>query len=165
MRKLAITLAVSITLGLAATAGAALPSKGEFTGTTSLHAINGFPDLVTFVSQSGGRTLKKFQFGTLGCFGTGAYPVGVDPYGDPTATATVSKVLVSKTGTFLLTAKPAIPGADGTVTTATIKGTFTKSNAVSGTISISQVENGDKCGPRTMKFTAVPGTPESLGYS
>jgi len=46
MRKLAIPVAVLVTLGLAATAGAALPQKGAFAGTTLLRTINGFPDLV-----------------------------------------------------------------------------------------------------------------------
>ena len=165
MRKLAITLALSTTLGLAATAGAALPQAGPFTGKTSLHSVNGFSDLVTFVSANGGRTLKKFTFGSLGCFGTGAFPVGVDPYGMPEATGKVPNVTVSSTGAFLVTAKATFPGAGTTVTTATIKGTFASATTVSGTITISQTDGGDKCGPTTMKFTAVPGTVESLGYN
>ena len=82
MNRLAITLAVSTTLGLAAAAGAALPVNGAFAGKTSLRPINGFSDIITFTSAKNGAVLKKFVFGTLGCFGTSAYPVGVDPYGE-----------------------------------------------------------------------------------
>jgi hypothetical protein len=164
MRKLAITLAVFSTLGLAAAAWAVHPVAGAFAGKTSLHPINGFPDLVTFKASANGLSLTKFQFGSLGCFGNGSFPVGTDPYGDPTAEGMVKTVPLTTKGTFLLTTKPVFPGADGTVTKATIKGTFTNAKAVSGTITISQSYNGDTCGPTTMKFTAVPGTPASLGF-
>jgi hypothetical protein len=166
MRKLASTLAVSTTLALAAAAGAALPVNGAFAGKTSLRPINGFNDLVTFTSTGGGKVLKKFQFGTLGCFGNGAYPLGVDPYGDPTALAIVkTSIPVSLKGTFLLTTKPVMADAQGTVTTAVIQGTFTNSTSASGTITISQNSNGDTCGPSKMKFTVAQGTPSSLGLN
>ena len=165
MGKLAITLAVSATLGLAAAAGAALPTRGHFAGTTSLRPINGFSDIVTFTASTAGKTLTKFQFGTLGCFGTGAFPVGVDPYGDPGALATVKSIAVTPTGTFLATTKQKLPGSTTTLTTAVIQGTFTSAMKVSGTIAISQSNNGDTCGPTKMKFTAVPGTPSSLGLN
>jgi hypothetical protein len=169
MRKLAITLAVSTTLGLVASAVAALPTSGPFTGKTSLHPVNGFPDVITFVSANGGHTLKKFTFGTLGCFGSGSFPVGTDPYGMPDSTAVAPVVTVAANGTFLLAAAKvkfsALDAADDPLTTATIKGTFTSAKAVTGTITISQSQNGDKCGPSTMKFTAQPGTPASLGYN
>ncbi len=165
MRKLATTLALTATLALAAAAGAALPTSGAFAGKTSLRPINGFPDLVTFVSAKSGHVLRKFTFGTLGCFGTGAFPVGVDPYGMPESIGAMPLVKVSPKGTFVLTAKPKFAGSDGTVTTATIKGRFVNRKVVKGTITISQLQNGDKCGPSTMKFTAVPGTPASLGFN
>ena len=165
MRKLAITLAVSTTFVLAATAGAALPHNGPFAGKTALHPINGFSDLVTFNASSGGRKVTKFTFGTLGCFGVGAFPVGVDPYGDPTNTAIIKSIPVTPTGTFTITVKPTLPDAGGTVTTAVIQGTFTSASAVSGTITISQSDNGDTCGPSKMKFSATPGTVQSLGLS
>ena len=75
---------------------------------------------------------------------------------------------VTAKGTFLLTAKvkwDALDASSDPVTTATVKGTVTSPGAVSGTITITQTFNGDKCGPSTMKFTAQPGTPNSLGYS
>jgi hypothetical protein len=166
MRKLAITLAVLSTLGFSAVAGAVLPQHGAFAGTTALRPINGFDDIVTFSSSATGKTLKKFQFGTLGCFGTGAFPVGVDPYGAPEATATIKSITVLPNGTFTATSKQALPGAvNNTMTTAVIQGKFTSSSKVSGTISISQSSNGDVCGPTKMKFTAQPGTPSSLGLN
>jgi hypothetical protein len=164
MNRLAITLAVSTTLALAAAAGAALPVNGAFAGKTSLRPINGFSDIVTFTSAKNGAVLKKFVFGTLGCFGTSAYPVGVDPYGEPENTATVKlSIPVTTKGTFLLTTKPTLPDPEGIVTTAVIQGTIVNSKSVAGTIAISQKQNGDTCGPSKMKFTAVPGTPSSLG--
>jgi hypothetical protein len=165
MRKLAITLAVTSTLCLAAAAWAALPGRGLFAGKTSLQPINGFADLVTFSAASNGLSLKKFQFGTLGCFGHGSYPVGTDPYGDPTAIGTITVVAVSPKGGILIKTKPSFPQAGATVTIATVKGTFTSSTALSGTITISQSDNGSTCGPMTMKFSASPGTPTSLGLN
>jgi hypothetical protein len=165
MRKLAITLAVSTTLGLAAAAVAATPTSGPFAGKTSLKPINGFSDLVTFTVS--GKTLKKFTFGTLGCFAvSGFFPVGTDPYGDPTSTAVVKGTIpVTPTGTFTVTTKPVLPDAQGTVTTAVIQGSFTTAKTAAGTITVTQTANGDTCGPQKMKFTAVPGTPSSLGYN
>jgi hypothetical protein len=164
MHKLAITLAVSATLGLAAAAGASLPVKGAFAGKTSLRPINGFADLVTFTSAKEGTVLTKFVFGTLGCFGTSAFPVGVDPYGVAENTATVKgSIPVTKKGTFLITTKPALADPEGIVTTAVIQGTVVNSKSIAGTITISQSDKGDTCGPSKMKFTAAPGTPSSLG--
>ncbi len=104
MRKLAITLAVSITLALAAVAYAALPQKGPFAGKTALRPINGFVDVVTFNAAPNGGSLRKFTFGTLGCFGHGSYPVGTDPYADPTNTALMKTVTVAANGSFSLKA-------------------------------------------------------------
>jgi hypothetical protein len=162
MRKVATTLAVTSALCLVGVAAAALPTAGPFAGKTSVHSINGFNDLVTFKAAKNGLSMTKFTFGTLGCFGHGSFPVGTDPYGDPTNTGVVRSIPVAKNGTFLTTTTPTFAGTT-VVTTATIKGTFSASNAVSGTITIKQTNNGDSCGPTTMKFTAAPGTPNSLG--
>jgi len=164
MRRFVLTLALSTTLGLAGPALAALPSSGEFTGTTSVHSMNGFPDLVTFQSSAAGRKLRQFQFGTLGCMGTGSFPLGVDPFAQDYTLATVALVPVSAQGAILVTTTPTFPDAGGIVTSVTITGTFTSPKAVHGTIAVSQSENGSKCVAKTMKFSAVPGTPDSLGY-
>jgi hypothetical protein len=166
MRNVAITLAVTSALVLSAVAGAVLPTHGAFAGTTSLRPVNGFDDLVTFNASTTGKTLRKFQFGTLGCFGTGAFPVGVDPYGVPEATATIKSITVLPNGTFTVTSKQVLPGAtNDTMTTAVVQGKFTSGSKVTGTISISQSSNGDTCGPTKMKFSAQPGTPSSLGLN
>ncbi|HEX4521289.1 MAG TPA: hypothetical protein VH063_17045 [Gaiellaceae bacterium] len=164
MHKLAITLAVSMTLGLAAAAGASLPVAGAFAGKTSLKPINGFVDIVTFNSAKKGTVLTKFVFGTLGCFGTSSFPVGTDPYGEAENTATVKgSIPVTKKGTFLITTKPTLADPEGVVTTAVIQGSVVNSKSIAGTITVSQSDKGDTCGPSKMKFTAMPGTPSSLG--
>jgi len=164
MRKLAITLAVSTMLVLCASALAAIPTAGPFAGKTSARNSNGFPDVVTFVAAKSGKALTKFTFGTLGCFGTGAFPVGVDPYALPASVGTVKSIPLSAKGTFTVTVTPYFAETDGVTTTATIAGTVVNSKSITGTITISQVTDAtDKCGPAKMKFTAVPGTPDSLG--
>jgi hypothetical protein len=167
MRKLAITLAVTTTLGLSAAAGAALPVNGPFAAASSLKPINGFRALVTFTSASGGKSLKKFTFETLGCFGvSGFYPAGTDPYGDPTSSALVKTAIpVSVKGAFNVTTTPVFADAQDTVTTAVIQGTFVSSKSAVGTITLTQTSKGDKCGPQKIKFTAEPGTPSSLGIN
>jgi hypothetical protein len=165
MKRLAITLAASTMLALAAGATAALPGSGPYAGTTSLHSINGFADVVSFSAVGSGRILRTFTFSTLGCFGSGSFPVGTDPYGAPTNTAVIRSISVKPTGTFTLTTKPTLPDAAGTVTTAVIQGAFASTKVVSGTITISQSDNGDTCGPTKMRFSAQPGTVNSLGLS
>ena len=165
MRKLAITLAGLATLALAAVAYAALPQKGPFAGKTGLHPINGFADLVTFTAAPNGKTLRKFTFGTLGCFGHGSYPVGTDPYADPTNTALMKTIPVDANGTFTLKGVATLADPQGIVTTATVAGAFTSSSSVSGVITVSQTQNGDACGPQKMKFSATSGTPTSLGLN
>jgi hypothetical protein len=164
MGKRASLLAVVATLCLAGPAAASLPAAGNFAGTTSAHGMNGFHDLVTFLATSGGRTLKQFQFGTLGCMSTGDYPLGVDPYAQSDTLGTISKVPVAATGAIELTTKPSFPDAGNVVTLVTVKATFTTAKTVDGTIAVKQSENGTTCNAPTMKFTAVPGTPQSLGY-
>ena len=163
MRKLAITLAVLTSLVLAAVVSAALPQKGPFAGKTGLHAINGFADLVTFTAS--GTSVKKFTFGTLGCFGHGSFPVGTDPYADPTNTAVLKTLTVGANGTFAFKGPATLADPQGIVTTATVTGTFSSASSASGLITITQSQNGDTCGPLKMKFTATPGTPTSLGLN
>jgi hypothetical protein len=160
VRKLAITLFTAGMLALAATALAALPQRGRFAGTTSARPINGFKDGVTFVVINNGKALHDFSFGTLGCFGTGAFPVGVDPYALASAVGTISTIRVMPTGTFSATATPKFRDPQGITTTAIVQGTFASAKSVKGTITISQTFKADKCGPTKMTFTAVPGVPD-----
>ena len=159
MRKLVIVFAAAAALVLAASAFAVLPQKGKWAGTTNLHG-NGFQDGVVFSVINNGLTLHDFSFGTLGCFGTGAFPVGVDPYALATSVGTVKTIAVTAKGTFNATTEPHFAETDGVTTTAVISGTFTMT-AVKGTIVITQVDKQtDKCGPTKMKFTAAPGVPD-----
>jgi hypothetical protein len=161
VRKLVIALAAAAALVLTASAVAVLPQKGKFAGTTNAHGIAGFKDGVTFSVINGGKTLHDFTFGTLGCFGTGAFPVGVDPYALATSVGTVQTIPVGPKGTFLVTAKAHFADANDTTTTAVIQGTFSSAKAVKGTITITQTDTSkDKCGPSKLTFTAAPGVPD-----
>lgn len=160
MRKLVIVFAAVAALLLTASALAVLPQKGKWAGTTNVHG-NGFQDGVVFQAIDNGLTLHDFSFGTLGCFGTGAFPVGVDPYALATSVGTVKTIPVTAKGTFNATTKPHFAETDGITTTAVISGAFTGKTKVSGTIVITQVDDQkDKCGPTKMKFTAAPGVPD-----
>src|SRR5436189_2496295 len=99
-----IALALTMTPAVAAAASAALPHPGaRYTGPTSSKVVNGFGNTVTFLA--GSRSLKRFSFGTLGCFGYGTFPVGVDPYS--TSLAQVQKLVpVTARGTFAIPSTP-----------------------------------------------------------
>jgi hypothetical protein len=166
MRKLSPVVTLALAASLCSAALAAQPSAGAFAGTTSLHSLNGFQDVVTFTVAKNGRTLRNFQFGTFGCMeNTGTFPVGVDPYALAYSQGTVATVPVGAKGVIALKTKPSFAETDNIVTTAVIKASFTSGKTLAGTIAISQAENGGTCGPITMKFSAAPGTPTSLGLS
>jgi hypothetical protein len=165
MRRIPLTLAVAAGLVIAGAAAATLPADGSFAGTTSARSINGFQDIVTFKVLSAGRSVRQFQFGTTGCSGLGLVPVGVDPYTYPNV-ATVPSMKVSATGVIDFDGAVSLPESQGIVTTALIKATITSRTSVSGTISVSQRQNGGAaCSAPLLKFHASPGTPESLGLN
>lgn len=158
MRKLPIVLLLTTALGAAAAAAAALPHPGaRYTGPTNSKVVNGFGNSVTFLA--GARSLKRFSFGTLGCFGYGTFPVGVDPYS--TSIAQLPKLVpVTAKGTFAITSTPASwnGGDDATKLKVTISGAFSSATAAKGTIWITETgPNGGSCGPVKMTFTAVLG--------
>jgi hypothetical protein len=158
VRKLIIALALTTTLATVAAATAALPRAGaRYTGPTNSKMVNGFGNSVTFLA--GSRTLKRFSFGTLGCFGYGTFPVGVDPYS--TSLAQVQKLIpVTAKGTFSLTSTPATwSGGDAaTHIKVAVTGTFTSATAASGTIWVTETgANGGSCGPVKMTFTVKLG--------
>lgn len=165
MRRLVLPATLSVALGLAASALAALPTSGSFAGVTSARAVNGFQDIVTFNAKSGGRTLTNFDFSTEGCFGIGTIPVGVDPYAQPYTEGAIASVPVSAMGVVDDKAFPKFVETNGIKTMATIKATFTSSSKLTGTISVTQSDNGASCAAPLMRFNAIPGTPQSLGYS
>jgi hypothetical protein len=157
LRKLIVALAISTTLTAAAAAAGALPHAGaRFTGPTSAKVVNGFGDSVTFVA--GTKSLKGFSFGTLGCFGYGTFPVGVDPYA--TSIAQLKAVPMTPKGTFAISSAPARYNAgDAQIKLfVSVSGQFSTSTAAKGTITIVEKgANGGSCGPIKMTFTAKNG--------
>jgi len=158
VRKLITALALTTTLAAVAAATAALPRAGaRYTGPTNSKMVNGFGNSVTFLA--GSRTLKRFSFGTLGCFGYGTFPVGVDPYA--TSLAQLPKLIpVTAKGTFSIASTPVTwSGGDAaTHLKAAVTGAFTSATAASGTISITETgANGGSCGPVKMTFVAKVG--------
>jgi hypothetical protein len=158
VRKLIIALASTTALVAAGAAAGALPHAGaRYTGATSSKVVNGFGNTVTFLA--GARTLKRFSFGTLGCFGYGSFPVGVDPYA--TSIAQLPKqVPVSAKGTFTVSAVAADwnGGDPGMKLKVTVTGSFTSATAAKGTIAVTESNgNGGTCGPSKMTFVAKLG--------
>ena len=159
MRKLIIALVLATALAGAAVSSGAVPRAGvRFTGTTSAKSVNDFGDSITFVT--GAKSLRSLSFGTLGCFGFGSFPVGVDPYATSLAQLRASVLFTAK-GTF--SAKDLSPswngGDPGTKLYVTLSGQFTSPTKVTGTIVISEkTANGGTCGPSKMTFSATPGS-------
>lgn len=158
MRKQMIALALTTTLAAVAAASAALPRVGaRYTGPTNSKVVNGFGNTVTFLT--GSRSLKRFSFGTLGCFGYGTFPVGVDPYS--TSLAQLSKVVpVTAKGTFALSSTAASwSGGDSSLKLkVAVVGAFSSATAAQGTITITETgANGGSCGPVKMTFVAKLG--------
>jgi len=154
MRTLVVITALLGALVLAVSAFAVIPrARASFTGMNkSEKPINGFRPNVTFNVTANGRTLTKFEFETLGCFGIGRFPAGVDPYSE--SQWRVAKVPVGKLGNFNAVVRPVLLLPDGTKMVARIKGTFAKPDQTAGTITYTMSINGSACGPRTIKFNA-----------
>jgi hypothetical protein len=158
VRKLIIALALTTMLATVAAAMAALPRAGaRYTGPTNSKVLNGFGNTVTFLA--GSRSLRRFSFGTLGCFGYGTFPVGVDPYS--TSLAQLTKLIpVTAKGTFTIpsTAASWSGGDASTHLKVSVTGTFSSSTAASGTIWVSETgANGGSCGPVKMTFAVKLG--------
>jgi hypothetical protein len=154
MRKL-IFATTTMLLTATCAAAAITPNVGvRFTGPTSAKVVNGFGDTVTFLT--GRTTLKRFSFGTLGCFGYGTFPTGVDPYGISIAQLTKS-VPLSVTGAFKIASTTAsYGGADPSITLkVSVLGQFSSPTSAKGTITLIETgANGGSCGPVKMTFTA-----------
>ena len=155
MRKLIIAITTTLFAATYAAAASVMPHVGaRFTGPTNAKVVNGFGDTVTFLT--GRTTLKRFSFGTLGCFGYGQFPTGVDPYGISIAQLTKS-VPLSATGAFKITSTTAsYGGADSsTKIKVSVIGQFSSTTSAKGTISVIETgANGGSCGPVKMTFTA-----------
>jgi hypothetical protein len=158
MRKLIFAITTTLLAATCAAAAAVVPHVGaRYTGPTSAKVVNGFGDTVTFLT--GRTTLKRFSFGTLGCFGYGTFPVGVDPYGTSIAQLT-KNVPMTATGTFKIA--PTIAsygGADDSIQLkASVVGQFSSPKSAKGIITLTETgANGGSCGPVKMTFTAALG--------
>jgi len=158
VRKLIIALVLTTTLSAVTAATGALPRAGaRYTGPTSSKVVNGFGNSVTFLA--GAKSLRRFSFGTLGCFGYGTFPVGVDPYS--TSIAQLPKAVpVTAKGAFSVTSEAANwnGGDSGMKLKVTLTGTFSSTTAAKGTILVSESNgNGGTCGPLKMTFVAKVG--------
>jgi hypothetical protein len=153
MRRLIVITAVAAGLVFATAAVAVLPSqRAVYKGTTSEKKVNGYKATVRFVAPAGGRVLTNFAFQTLGCFGTGMFPVGVDPFA--ANSWRLPKIPVEKTGAWSAKLKASSTALDPGTLTATVTGSFTNASTVEGKITYSQAHSGATCGPRTVKFVA-----------
>jgi hypothetical protein len=157
MRKLILATMTMLFAATYASAATVTPNVGvRFTGPTSAKVVNGFGDTVTFLT--GRTTLKRFSFGTLGCFGYGTFPTGVDPYGTSIAQLQTS-VPLTAAGAFSITSAAVSYGGDpSTKLKVSVVGKFVSKTSAKGTISIVESgANGGTCGPVKMTFTAIPG--------
>jgi len=155
VRKLMIALVLTTALTAAAASAAVAPRAGvRWNGYTNAKKVNGFDDNVTFLT--GTKTLRGFSFGTVGCFGYGTFPVGVDPYA--TSLAQIKPVPLSSKGTFTITAAPAAWSGGDSATTllVTVSGQFSTARSASGTINVTEKANGTSCSAK-MTFTVKPG--------
>jgi hypothetical protein len=160
-RRVMVALLVGIAvLMTAAVAIAAHPKRGaHFAGTASGPPINGFAPPVTFTVSPSGKTLTRFAYSTIGCFGAGGFRPGIDYYAQPGAIIKVGTVKVSGSGHFSATGAVSAYTSHGVTTTTTTKvtGSFTSSKAASGVVTFSQRLSGSytsSCGPATRLFTA-----------
>jgi len=157
MRTTVVLIALTAALAVAASALAAAPvARKIFKGTTSEHAVNGFKPSVSFKTGATGLAMNSFVFETLGCFGTGAFPVGVDPFVE--SPWRIASIPVGKTGTFSVPqARVTSTAPDAGRMTASITGSFTSPTRGTGKIVFSQTQDGATCGPQTLKFAATLG--------
>jgi len=162
MRRLIVTASAAAALVFAASALAVVPSqKSVFKGYTTEHAVNGFKPTIQFTAQPGGKTLTGFTFQTLGCFGSGTFPVGVDPFAE--MPWRLPKITIPSTGTVTTKLNATSTALDAGKMAVTFTGTFTSSSKMTGKITFSQDQSGATCGPKTVKFTVSTNAPVSLG--
>jgi hypothetical protein len=157
MRTAIVTAAMATAMLAASTHAVGATKPSVFMGVTSERPINGYKATVRFTAPSGRRVMRNFVFETLGCFGSGAFAVGVDPYFE--SPWRVKAIPVNKKGVYSASVKATSPAADAGTLTATIKGSFRGARKAIGKITFSQEQSGAECGPQTIKFTAVVSRP------
>jgi hypothetical protein len=161
MRTLIATTGTLAVLVFVTSALATLPTqKSVFKGVTSEHAINGYKPTIQFIAQPGGRMLTNVVFQTLGCFGAGQFPVGVDPFAE--TPWRLPKLKVPATGVVTTQVNATSPALDSGTMSVTFTGTFTSASKMTGKITYSQDQSGATCGPRTVKFSVSTNAPKTL---
>jgi hypothetical protein len=154
MRTFVAITVIAGSLALTGSAPAVLPVPSKkFVGVTSEHGINGFKPTVTFKTAVGGRALRNFVFQTVGCFGHGAFPVGVDPFAD--TMWRVASIPVAATGVVSAKLSPRPTRSDAGTMAMTITGAFASRTRLVGKVTFSQEQAGSDCGPQTVKFAAT----------
>lgn len=163
MRRLIVTTSAAAVLVFAASAQAVLPTQRTvFKGVTSEHAVNGYKPTIQFIYRPGSKVrLTNVVFQTLGCFGAGQFPVGVDPFAE--SPWKLPKLTVPKTGTVTAKVAAKSNALDSGKMTVTFTGTFTSASKMTGKLTFSQDQSGATCGPKTVKFAVTTKPASSLG--
>jgi hypothetical protein len=160
MRRLILTISAAAVLVFTASALAVVPShRSVFKGVTSEHRVNGYKPTIQFVAQPGGK-LTNFVFETLGCFGSGTFPVGVDPFAE--APWKLPRITVPKTGVVNAKVNATTNALDAGKMSVTVTGTFTSASKMTGKLTFSQDQSGATCGPKTVKFAVSTNAPSTL---
>ena len=161
MRRLIVSTTAALALVFAASALAIVPSQRTvFKGVTSEHAVNGYKPTIQFVAQPGGK-ITNFVFQTLGCFGSGTFPVGVDPFAE--SPWKLPRITVPSTGVVNAKVDATSPALDAGKMSVTVTATFTSASKMTGKITFSQDQSGATCGPKTVKFSVSTNAPSTLG--
>lgn len=163
--KIAATLvSAAAALSLAATALGAHPKAGRsYAGSTNESVVAGFRAPVHFKVSANSQQLRGFTYGSLGCFGVGGLPPGVNPY-TKSALIKVGTVPVATKGHFSVAKAKFTYSFTGKyartfITTTRLSGTFVTAKKATGTISFTQryiPKHGpaSSCGPSVRTFTA-----------
>ena len=161
--RVAVTLAVALTLALSATALAAHPKAGhKYSGVIVGVKTEGFSAPVRFAVSSSGLKVLHFLFGSFGCSGAGGFKPGVNPY-TGTSLLKAGAMPITSSGTFSTNNSKSTYRYKGkfaytTVTSVTVNGKFVTPKHATGTITISQTTT-----PKTGKpFTCHSSTPLSF---
>jgi hypothetical protein len=138
--------------------------SGSYRGTTSLSAINGYLDPVSFTVAQAGNAIESFSFGSLGCIGgVGGFIARQDPW---------RGAVLKQISSITIGADDSFSGAGETVRAIpeprfndtlryVVTGHFLPGgSAAAGTIAVSErvvepvLHRDERCGPVTMTFTA-----------
>ena len=125
-----------------------------------MEKIEGFSAPVSFKVSSAAKQLLNFSYGTTGCFGSGGFRPGVNPY-TASDVITVGAITVAHNGSFSISNSKSTYHSTkygfSYITTSQVTGKFTTSKSATGTISFSQ-----KYVPKTGKGSSCTATPPAF---